>query len=439
MIRRISIMVAVLIAFPLCSSAQSSREIRQWTDWCRSIGGYVRVTQSNPICIPPASTPTLSSSPEGPDPQVEERERLRKEKEQKAADADQNGMQAANRGNWEEAINFFLTALSFAPDNQTIRTHLFQARTALSDTRSAQEMAAVRQRIEGALAAADIQALRQNVEVEFAVQQVKTLNESFADQNTKTEKIGSNNTPRIAINRHEAGPKRLYPFSRQPISAHSPAGEVLESNQAKIKALDLQILNAQKALRDLIKLNLRSEEERLEWTKQSEEATIAAEDLSINLVLDLVDAHLDHQIKANNKERSELLTKIFSRTESREVGVHTIYGMFLNQLDRLNYRKDIVYRVKRQNDLKSKIRNFSMEDKNSPWEKFYDLVTENEKIDELAGPYKDLVDAAYTIYKQAASLEVLAITLNNQEKTYQASERLRLHILKLIAQKKKLS
>src|SRR5688500_7319980 len=179
MIRRGSISAVLLVAFPLCSLAQSSREIRQWTDWCKSIGGYVRVTQSNPICVPPASTPTLSPSPEEPDPEAEERERLRKEKEQKAAEADQNGMRAANRGAWEDAIGFFLEALRHAPDSQTIRTHLLQARTALADARSAQEMAVIRQRIEDALAAAEIESFRQKMEVEAAVQQVKTLNESF--------------------------------------------------------------------------------------------------------------------------------------------------------------------------------------------------------------------------------------------------------------------
>jgi len=58
----------------------------------------------------------------------------------------------------------------------------------------------------------------------------------------------------------------------------------------------------------------------------------------------------------------------------------------------------------KENDLRMKIRDFDMEKGKKPtWENLWDIITAFKKVEEMAGPSKDLLDAAYTIYRQAAS------------------------------------
>jgi hypothetical protein len=77
-----------------------------------------------------------------------------------AAAADQKGLEASNRGDWEEAANRFLEALKLAPDSTAIRAHLDRATIGLADSKSAARIAALHQRIQDAIQAANLKALR---------------------------------------------------------------------------------------------------------------------------------------------------------------------------------------------------------------------------------------------------------------------------------------
>lgn len=434
----------ILVVVSQTASGQSRRERDQWKYWCEVVKhGYVKVTPTTPICVvpPDASAPPNST---GPDPAEVERERIRNEKIKKAAEADRNGTAAANRGDWETAIGFYLDALANAPDDKTIREHLLRAQTALADERSAQEMAALRQRIEAALAAAEMEAFRQRMEVDVAAQAVKTLNDGFGSQAGGVPVSGS--TPKLL--RTPSGPSRRYSFSGQPIFDSTPTGKVLIYSKARVEAVDRELRQAQRALRNLIAQNSQSETLRLEWLKQHEEANIAAEDLAINLVLDLADEFLGDQLKYSNAEQGKFLNNLLSRTESKEVGLHTIYGSFLNHIDTLKERKRWIRSAKKNNDLQAKIREFSLDNVDLNWRKIafwqktaedvHDVISSFEKGDEALGPYKNLIDTAYLMFKQAAALEVMAVTENNQKAILTASNSLQQHVRALVAEKQAL-
>jgi hypothetical protein len=89
----------------------------------------------------------------------EEAERLRK-----AGEADQRGLGASNRGDWQEAVNSFMEALELAPEDNAIRSHLHRAEQRLSDSKSAEEITALHRRIQDAIYAADIKAQRKMFE-----------------------------------------------------------------------------------------------------------------------------------------------------------------------------------------------------------------------------------------------------------------------------------
>ena len=101
------------------------------------------------------------------------------ERKRKADEADQQGLEAANRGDWREAANRFMEALVFAPDSPEIRAHLDRANTALADAGSAAEILALRQRIEDAIAAANIKVLRERLEDDVAAQRLTAMSENL--------------------------------------------------------------------------------------------------------------------------------------------------------------------------------------------------------------------------------------------------------------------
>lgn len=88
------------------------------------------------------------------------------ERRNDAAQADQRGLDAAARGDWQAAANAYIDALKDAPDDQTIRTHLDRANLGLADTANATQTGELRRRIADALNAADIEGMRRRLHVE---------------------------------------------------------------------------------------------------------------------------------------------------------------------------------------------------------------------------------------------------------------------------------
>lgn len=101
--------------------------------------------------------------------------------------ADQRGMEAAKRGDWSEAANQFIEALGFAPESSKIRAQLDEANAKLADIASAEEILALRQRTQDAIASAKIEALRQSLEEDIAVQKLTAINEALSKE-TKSSK-----------------------------------------------------------------------------------------------------------------------------------------------------------------------------------------------------------------------------------------------------------
>ncbi len=357
-----------------------------------------------------------------------QRQQEEAERKQKANAADQKGLEALNHGRWKEAANWFIEALGFAPDSPEIHAHLNRANTALADAGSAAEILALHQRIEDAIAAANLQALRQNLEDDATAQRLAVMAGDFRSQTAPPYKP--------VAGRSEGGAQLLYPALVRPVSPNSPSAMVLARYQPKIKEVDEEIHHAQEALRHLIESNTQSEEERLEWTKESQEATIDAQDLGVKLVIDLIGAHVDHLTETSGKERADVLNHLLNRDDP-DNSIHAAYGMLVNRKDELERLHNEVRLASKENDLRIKFRDFSV-NKNTKFtrEDFWDVITQFKKVEELAGPSKDLLDAAYIIYRQAASLDNLAVIQGNQEKTLQAAAVLRRHIARLVAQKK---
>jgi hypothetical protein len=114
-----------------------------------------------------------------------QRQREESERKQKAEEADQKGMEAANRGDWKAAANWYIEALGFAPNSAEIRAHLDRANTALADSGSAAEIGALRARIEDSIAAAKIQAMQQHLEDKRAAGKLNVIIRDFQSQSQR--------------------------------------------------------------------------------------------------------------------------------------------------------------------------------------------------------------------------------------------------------------
>ena len=388
--------------------------------------------------------PRQSYVPQGPSPeelrrrQEEQRQELQRQREaerkRNADAADEKGLEAARRGDWREAANQFIEALRFAPESPEIKAHLEQATTALADASSAAEILVLHQRVEDAIAAANLNAFREGVEDDLAAQRLVLMSESFRGQTVATPVHEPVSVPVPA-----GGRKRLYPALKSPVAPGTPPATVLARAQPKIRDVDKEIRRAQLALRRLITSNAHSEEERVEWVKVSEEATVEAQNLSVSLVIDLVGAHVDHLSKVRDEQGVDVLNRLLNRTpeDGQRKGLHVAFGMLLNRKEELERIGSEIRLAGKSNDLRQKISTFDMNrDSKYSWENLWDVVSQFKKVEELSGPSKDLLDAAYTIYKQAASFENLSAIRANQEKTLQAAATLHKYIVRLEEQKR---
>lgn len=375
-----------------------------------------------------------SQPPPGPSPEeIARAERLRK-----ASNAFKDGLLALDRRNWQIAIDKFNEALVHDPENVEYKGNLQRAKDALKQAQEAAASSQSRDRLKAA---------REQAESTDAAARLRTQRESLA-QDSAVAKLAEFNT---SLETKLLEPTR-FGFSRTPITPGSATAIALENNQAKIAAVDRQIKSTQDALRRLMRLNTLSESERLEWVKQSESATIEAQDLAINLVLDLIGARVGQWADINRRERTEVLNALTSRGTSprdlalerlfpetlfRDRGLHNAFGALLNQKDYLEHMNDLVRLGSKSNDLRVKIRDYG-KDKRPVWEDIWDVMVQFEKVEELAGPSKDLADSLIVITRQIASYRILNLTKRNQQNIYLASKKLSAHIEKLVAEKKQL-
>jgi hypothetical protein len=352
-----------------------------------------------PACLRRTPTPSDGVSPN--DKGEASRARAEATERQNNADAaDQRGIEALNSRDWQEAANQFMSALEFSPDNEEIRAHLEQARAGL---------AAARQQTENVITIANIRSERLNFE-------------------TRAAELPSS---------LDGGHPVMYPTLRRPVSPNSPSAKVLGRSQSKILAVDQEIRRVQKALRQLIESNQQGEDERLEWIKASQEATIDAQDLSISLVIDLFGAHVDDLAKTNKEERAIVLDHLLTRTEENGGNsIHSAYGALVNRKEEIERLKQAAEQAGKHYDNLDKAKDLSSYRYTQPIaELLWEVVNKFDTVDELAGPSKDLLGAAYTIYSQAVSFQRLSMIQSNNEKTLQAAAVLSCYIVKLEEQK----
>lgn len=354
--------------------------------------------------------------------QQEEAERV-----QKAIDADNAGLEAARQGNWNQAAAYFIDAIGFDPGNAEIRKHLDQANRELADMGNAGTVIALRQRLQDARAASQIEAIRQQHEDREGAARLDMMIAKFESRSDTS-----------VVDLRGLGDRPLYPVLLRPVSPQSPPAKILARYQPQIKTVDEEIHEAQEVLRRLIESNSKNQELSEEWVKESNQATLDACDLSVSLFIDLIGAHVDHLAETNREERSVVLQHLLDRAEENgpQNSIHAAYGAVVNRKEELDRIASEVRLAGKTNDLRMKMRDFDMEkDKKPTWENLWDMITAFNKVEEMAGPTKDLLDAAYTIYRQAASWRALSITRSNDEKTLQAAASLQRYIQRLEARK----
>ncbi len=237
----------------------------------------------------------------------------------------------------------------------------------------------------------------------------------------------------------------FFPVFKKPVSPDSAPARVLLANQTEVEKIDEQIHRAQEELRRLIENNKAGDELRQEYEKDSEEATTDAEGLSIKLVLDLAGGFNDELKGAREEEQSEVLNKILNRApeDARNPEAQTLYAMLVDRKEQLERRAEKLRLTGKLNDLGDKIENYDkpIDEKAqyAVWianaQAIWDTVSQSKKVEELAGPSADLLDSAYTIYKQADALEHLAQNENNNDKILVAQASLQKLIKKLVLQK----
>jgi uncharacterized protein YutE (UPF0331/DUF86 family) len=343
-----------------------------------------------------------------------------RQRDAEATEQNNMGLDAWKKRDWATAADHFQKALQNNPDNQTFEDNLDRANKKLEEQHN------------------------NEVGLRNMEQIMQDLNQSRRNSTIPSSPLGidDNKINATTIDRNNRGAGGLGIDDDRPSQSNDPStfpAKILATYQPEIKEVEAEIHRAQDALRQLIRLNTQSEEQRLEWTKESEKATIDAQRLSVNLVIDLVGAQVDHLAKVAGQERAVALNHLLNRAERDGSGnsIHAAYGMLINRKDELERMHNDVRLIGKENDLRKKIEDFSVnKDAKFTMENLWDVVSQLKKVEELAGPSKDLLDAACTIYSQATSLDNLAMIQANQEKTLQAAAVLRDYIVRLEAQKK---
>jgi tetratricopeptide (TPR) repeat protein len=230
----------------------------------------------------------------------------------------------------------------------------------------------------------------------------------------------------------------MFPLFTHPLPPSTAAVKVLMTNQAQFAELDGQIERAKEALRRLIETNNAGNEERIEWEKESAEATTDAESLSVKLVLDLVGEQIDVMKKAKEKQAGKAMDKVLRAGDDAQKSEKALAKLekLTEEQKRLETLKQTGRLTGKLNDLEEKTASMSdPKSKEFTREDFWDVISQLKAVEEKAGPSKDLLDSAYTIYRQAASLDHLAQIEETNDKILIAQKRLQTLIRQLEAKK----
>lgn len=348
-----------------------------------------------------------------------------------------DGDAAFDRGDWDEAINDYKAALESRPGDEEILARLRNAMdrrqmeiNARVDANDAAEIAGMTQRVEDETHAASLQALLEHAEDDSAAARLSAIYDNARSLSP------ADAAP--AVWAGESGQPRLYPIFLRPEPATFPPARVLARLQPRIRNIDAEIGQAQEALRRLIASNSATDTEREAWVKESEEATVDAQDLSVDLLLDLIGARADELAKANQETREVVLNRLLAECDrggpsDRIVnGYKTLVGT-KKDLERLQQELRL---AGKEEDLRVRIRDFSTDRAEPNLEVVWDVASQFQIVEDLTGPWENILNASYTIYRQASSMQRLTAFNENNEKNYQAAKTLGLLMHKLVAEKR---
>lgn len=347
-----------------------------------------------------------------------------------------DGDAATARQDWDAAIAAYQKALQSRPNDAAILASLRNAMDrrqmemdAQIDSRDAAALQALRQRIEDQTGAALLQSLLNNVEDESAAQRLNAIYDNA--------RLDPSIAVAPAVRMNSADLWRSYPVFAHPVPANSPPLKVIAQLQPQVRDLDREIRQAQEALRRLIASNSVNDEEREFWVRQSEEATVDAQDLSLSLLIDLLGARADELSAQNHQKREVVMDRLIAECDRNGPSPRIVNGYeslvgTKHDLERLHQE---IRLAGKENDLRVRIRDFSMDHAEPNLEIVWDVMSQFEIVENLTGPWADMLNASYTIYRQATAAQHLALFQSNDEKTYQASQTLLALIAKLRDQK----
>ncbi len=463
-------LAAVLLAGAMCGRATAqSGCITTRSEY--AVGGTIRAC---PVDVPPGPSPTPHGPSRGPGirpgprPGPRITRPVQAPPDPVAAELNQ-GDNFYNSGNYTAALWHYRQALAAHPGDQNILNRIANANQQIQNAehnRQLAEEAARRQR--EAEARLDYAEKTQQLANKFEGILSEDFNASF-DGNRQSAVLAEAlpnagldfSPPSLpVVTPHTEAPESLsftspepapadkpvyFPALKSPVSPNSTPGRVLLANQTEVSQIDEQLRQAQESLRRLIETNKATDEQRHEWEKESEEATTDAEGLSIKLVLDLAGGFNDELKDAQKEEQQEVLQKILNRTpeEATNPNDHTLYAMLVDRKEQLERRSEKLRLTGKLMDLSDKIENGDkpIDEKAqyavwiANWQAVWDTVSQSKKVEDLTGPWADILDSAYTIYRQADSLDHLAQLENNDNKVLAAQASLQRLVRQLVLKK----
>lgn len=333
-----------------------------------------------------------------------------------AADANNRGMAALNRGDFQEAIDQFGAALQSDPGDATTLSNLVTAKDDLSRAQSLANLQALEVQTENDITTAREDATAQQIAKAMAERQLAAMERAFRRSTTEERRV-------------------IYPAIR-PLSPSSPTGRVLLRAQPTIADLDERIRRAETVMQRLIQQNVESEQQRVELVKTSADASLNAEHLSIGLVLDLLTAHVDQLAAITGEERADVLNHLLNWT-SEDGAIHnseTAYEKLVHREKQIDTLKQTIRATGKYDDLVNRL---TSDDHNSFNENLWDLFSQFKMVEDATGPFKDLIDASYTICQQAWALQNLTLVQSNQERTLEAAKALGTYVDRLRAERAK--
>jgi tetratricopeptide (TPR) repeat protein len=345
-------------------------------------------------------------------------------KQQRIADAhrlNDEGNEAYHRADYAAAIDLYRLALDKTPDDATIRENLANARAAKKKRDDEEAF-----RARAAAASARLKGVTPD-DIEL-----KGSGESSLDL-----KGPAGSDAPLAIKSHNSG------AAGSSVAGADVAAVVL-IRQTDIASLQDEIKRTQEGLKQLEKSSTLDQDERREWEREAEESMGDARLLGLNLTLDFLGAHVGHQLESANGELNSNLQALASGVgsgdgeASRRAGLHTAFAVLKNRRDELARIQGEVKLAQNLEEIREQLNTIDGKGSESTPELIYGVLDKFDAADKV-GPAKDLIDSAYTIYREAESFSLLATFNDNADKYLEASRKLSQRMTTLVNAQKALT